>query len=122
MPGRVGDQTRRLAGVLAASFYAVCAEGLFRACLRRPVPIHLGLILDGNRRHALARDVTNHRRIYADGAGKLGEVLGWCASLGVRAVTLWVCSTDNLGRPVGELSDMLAAIGSKMRALAWPSS
>lgn len=118
MPGRVGSEAQRLGAALAAPFYAIYAGCLFRACLRRPVPVHVGLILDGNRRHALARGMTDYRRIYAAGAGKLDEVLDWCASLGIGAVTLWVCSTDNLARPPGELSDMLAAIESKMRALA----
>ena len=58
------------------------------------------------------------RRIYAMGAGKLDEVLDWCAELGVRAVTLWVCSTDNLSRPAEEVSGILAAIEQKMRHLA----
>lgn len=52
------------------------------------------------------------------GVGKLDEVLDWCASLGIGAVTLWVCSTDNLARPAAELFDMLSAIEIKMRDLA----
>ena len=45
-------------------------------------------------------------------------MLDWCASLGIRAVTFWVCSPDNLTRPAGEVSDMLTAIETKMRDLA----
>jgi short-chain Z-isoprenyl diphosphate synthase len=118
MPGRVRDATRRLCLALAAPFYGIYAETLFLACMRRPVPVHVGLILDGNRRHARARGVTDYRHIYAAGASKLDEVLDWCASLGIRAVTLWVCSPDNLARPAGEVSDMLTAIEAKMRDLA----
>ena len=82
------------------------------------MPRHVGIILDGNRRHAREQGERDFRRIYAVGAGKLDEVLDWCADLGVRAVTLWVCSTDNLSRPKEEVSGILAAIESKMRSLA----
>ncbi len=109
---------RRAAAALTAPFYALYAARLLRACRCRPVPRHVGLILDGNRRHARALGVHDHRRIYVAGADKLDEVLNWCAALGIGAVTLWVCSTDNLGRPPGELSGMLAAIEAKMRHLA----
>ncbi|MGH7154929.1 MAG: polyprenyl diphosphate synthase, partial [Acetobacteraceae bacterium] len=82
------------------------------------MPRHVGIILDGNRRHARGAGIGDFRRIYEVGARKLDEVLDWCAELGVRAVTLWVCSTDNLSRPAEEVSGILAAIESKMRSLA----
>ena len=34
---------------------------------------------------------------------KLEELLGWCAELGLKAVTAWVLSTENLRRPPEEL-------------------
>ena len=82
------------------------------------VPRHVGIILDGNRRHARGQGLSDFRRIYEVGAGKLDGVLDWCAALGVGAVTLWVCSTDNLTRPAAEVSGILAAIEAKMRGLA----
>ncbi len=83
-----------------------------------PVPRHVGIILDGNRRHAREQGLSDYRRIYSMGAGKLDEVLDCCADLGVQAVTLWVCSTDNMARPGEELSGILAAIEAKMLSLA----
>ncbi len=80
-------------------------------------PRHVGIILDGNRRHGREAGLSDFRRIYAMGASKLDEVLDWCAELGVRAVTLWVCSTDNLARPAEEVSGIMAAIEHKMRSL-----
>ncbi len=91
---------------------------LLAAIRTRAVPRHVGIILDGNRRHARGQGLSDFRRIYEMGAGKLDEVLDWCASIGVRAVTLWVCSTDNMARPAEELSGILAAIEAKMLALA----
>jgi short-chain Z-isoprenyl diphosphate synthase len=40
-----------------------------------------------------------------------------CADLGVPRVTLWVFSTDNLDRPVEQVSGILSAIEAKVRTL-----
>lgn len=109
---------RRLARIPARWAYAGYEMRLLHEVQGRSVPRHVGIILDGNRRHAREEGVRDYRRIYETGARKLDEVLDWCADLGVRAVTLWVCSTDNLSRPPEELSGILAAVESKMRALA----
>src|SRR5213594_5261503 len=84
----------------------------------RDVPRHLGIILDGNRRYALAHGVPDFREAYALGAEKLDEVLEWCAEIGITAVSLWVFSTDNFRRPAGEISGILSAVESKLRRLA----
>jgi short-chain Z-isoprenyl diphosphate synthase len=61
--------------------------------------------------------VRDPQAIYAIGAHKLDDVLDWCADLGVPAVTLWVFSTDNLDRPIEQVSGILAAIEAKVRTL-----
>lgn len=91
---------------------------LLRQVRSEPVPRHIGIILDGNRRHARTQGLSDFRRIYEIGARKLDDVLDWCAALGIPAVTLWVCSTDNLSRPAAEVSGILAAVEHKMRTLA----
>ena len=72
------------------------------------MPRHIGIILDGNRRHARQRDLDDQREIYRPGAEKLDGVLDWCAELRIPAVTLWVFSTKNLKRPPAEVSGILA--------------
>jgi short-chain Z-isoprenyl diphosphate synthase len=85
-----------------------------RAC---PMPKHVGIILDGNRRFGRQRHLTDQREIYGIGARKLDDVLDWCAQLRIGAVTLWVLSTDNLSRPPAEVLGILAAIEAKLLAL-----
>ncbi len=109
---------RRCANPATAWAYARYEARLLSEVRARPVPRHIGIILDGNRRHARNHGLLDFRRIYEMGAGKLDEVLDWCAALGVRAVTLWVCSTDNMARPAEEVSGILAAIEAKMLGLA----
>ena len=83
-----------------------------------PMPHHLGIILDGNRRHGRRRGLTDPREVYALGAQKLDHVLAWADEIGVRAITLWVCSTDNLGRSADQVSGLLSVIERKLHELA----
>ena len=115
---RLRRLARGCADIATTWAYARYEARLLAEVLRRPVPRHVGIILDGNRRHARGHGLRDFRRIYEMGAGKLDEVLDWCAALGVSAVTLWVCSTDNMARPAEEVSGILAAIETKMRSLA----
>ncbi len=85
-----------------------------------PVPRHVGVILDGNRRWARAtgrQDVNDgHQR----GADKIAELLEWCDQAGVELVTLWLLSTDNLSRPAAELEPLLRIIEAVVTDLARP--
>lgn len=85
--------------------------------LQQPPPKHVGIILDGNRRYGRRASLTDPAQIYTPGAEKLDAVLDWCGELGIGAVTLWVCSTDNLQRPSEELAGMLGAVEAKLRSL-----
>jgi len=75
------------------------------------------VILDGNRRWARAAGIgvsSGHRR----GADKIDEFLGWCAELRIEVVTLWLLSTDNLGRPADELAQLFQIIEDAVGELA----
>jgi short-chain Z-isoprenyl diphosphate synthase len=93
---------------------------LARALLGADTPRHVGVIMDGNRRWARAsgsEDVAHgHRR----GAEKIVDLLGWCDDAGVGVVTLFLLSTDNLGRPEPELSALLEIIEDVAVDLARP--
>jgi short-chain Z-isoprenyl diphosphate synthase len=95
---------------------------LYESRLRRqigshPVPRHVGIILDGNRRYARTHRLADPRAAYDIGAEKLDDVLAWCSDLAIPAVTLWVCSIDNLKRPQTEVAGILAAVEAKISAL-----
>jgi len=99
--------------------YTVYERRLARSLVGRPVPRHVGIILDGNRRWARdhGSNLTHgHRR----GADRVEEFLGWCSSAGVDVVTLWALSTDNLSRPDGELRPLLEVIERVVADLATP--
>ena len=84
-----------------------------------PVPRHVGVILDGNRRWAKAAGTASHHG-HRRGADKIAELLGWCEQSNVEVVTLWLLSTDNLTRPAQELAPLLRIIEQTVSDLADP--
>jgi short-chain Z-isoprenyl diphosphate synthase len=84
-------------------------------------PRHVGVILDGNRRWAkeAGLDIAHGHRA---GARKIAEVLGWCQDAGVEVVTLWLLSTDNLGRTSEEIDALLEIIAGVVDELTAPST
>jgi len=113
----MADEQPPRSHVLAA-LYRIYERRLARQVRAQPVPRHVGVILDGNRRHGRQRQLTAPEEVYAVGANKLDDLLNWCVELGIPAVTLWVLSTDNLARKPEEVSGILAAIETKLLELA----
>jgi len=84
--------------LLLRFLYWIYERRLLAQLKQRPMPRHIGIILDGNRRHARKRGLNDPCEIYQRGAEKLDDILHWCAELPVPALTLWVFSTENLKR------------------------
>jgi short-chain Z-isoprenyl diphosphate synthase len=82
------------------------------------VPEHVGVIVDGNRRWARDMGYADAAEGYRRGAGKIGELLGWCEELRIPVVTLWLLSTDNLKRDPDEIRALLEVIESTVTTLA----
>ncbi|MFI7122092.1 polyprenyl diphosphate synthase [Amycolatopsis sp. NPDC049868] len=73
------------------------------------VPQHLGIILDGNRRWARRRGLPTAADGHRTGFRKIPEVLSWCDELGIKVVTLWMLSDDNIAhRHAEEIRDLHA--------------
>jgi short-chain Z-isoprenyl diphosphate synthase len=83
-----------------------------------PLPRHIGIILDGNRRFGRQRKLTSPHEVYSAGAQKLDDLLDWCVDLKLGAITLWVLSTDNFDRRPEEISGILSALEHKLALLA----
>jgi len=61
------------------------------------IPSHIAVILDGNRRWAREAGLPPELG-YEEGARRVEEMLKWCYDIGIRTVTLYVLSTENLRR------------------------
>jgi short-chain Z-isoprenyl diphosphate synthase len=77
------------------------------------------MIIDGNRRWARERALETAAHGHRAGAAKMGEFLGWCDALGIRVVTIYLLSADNVvGRPSDELEQLFPIIGGLATDLA----
>jgi len=72
----------------------------------KPIPKHIGIILDGNRRASKMLGV-DYKTGYELGAEKLEEVLDWCWELDVKVITCWVFSTENFSRPDDQVESIM---------------
>jgi short-chain Z-isoprenyl diphosphate synthase len=100
----IGSAVRRRIGpIILGPIYEVYRRSLRSDVLSHPRPGHVAVIMDGNRRWATAEGYVDpgigHRR----GAEKALELINWCADLGIREVTLWALSLENLGRSASEV-------------------
>ena len=111
--------TGRLAGGVAlAPVYRAYAARLRAEVLARPVPHHVALIMDGNRRWARELGLREVRAGHSRGADKAIELLDWCAAIGIREVTLWALSLENLERPAAEVEAITEIARETLDALA----
>jgi len=82
-----------------------------------PVPRHLAIIMDGNRRFA-AREGLDIQGGHAKGRDTLEELLDWCLDLGIRILTVYALSTENLARPAAELEGLMDLFDRALRDIA----
>jgi undecaprenyl diphosphate synthase len=77
----------------------------------RPVPYHVGIIMDGNGRWARERGlprVEGHRA----GTENLRRTLRACVDLGIKILTIYAFSTENWGRPQAEVKGLMSILES----------
>jgi len=77
------------------------------------------MMIDGNRRWAKQLGYDSAAHGHRAGAAKMRDFLGWCDEIGVRVVSLYLLSTDNLRkRDSKELSDLIEIIAELADALS----
>ena len=83
--------------------YKIYERRLVSALDADRLPRHIGIVLDGHRRHARDEGMTSYTDSYRVGMRRFEEFLGWAHELDIPAVTGWVLSRENLSRPADEL-------------------
>jgi short-chain Z-isoprenyl diphosphate synthase len=86
---------------------------------QRP-PVHVAVMLDGNRRWAKAMGLDDVNHGHRVGASHIGDLVEWCREAGVQHITLFLLSTDNLSRPRAELDPLLRIIEGVAEELSAP--
>jgi short-chain Z-isoprenyl diphosphate synthase len=62
------------------------------------LPRHIALIIDGNRRWARQEGLASASDGHRHGAEHIWDALSWCQGAGIRHVTVFICSAENLAR------------------------
>ncbi len=97
------------------------ASGVYEKLLleeinKRPKPVHVGIITDGNRRFAKQSGMTPNDG-HVRGKDKIEEVLQWCLDLGIKIVTVYGFSTENFNRNKKEVEFLFRLIDNSLRDL-----
>src|SRR5665648_19900 len=77
------------------------------------IPHHVAIIMDGNRRYASLnglKKVDGHKK----GADTTEDVIDWCWDVGIKQLTIYAFSTENLSRDSSEVNDLFDLIASKL--------
>lgn len=91
--------------------YRLYINRLRRRLRPEAVPHHVAMMIDGNRRWARQLGYDSAAHGHRAGAAKMREFLRWCDDLGIKVVSLYLLSTDNVRkRDSRELADLIEII------------
>ena len=94
--------------------YTTYEKKLEKEVLSEPIPKHVAVIMDGNRRYAkevLNSDIdAGHKK----GGEKLKEVMDWCRKLDIEILTVFAFSTENFERSDEEVDFLMDLLESNL--------
>ncbi|MEM0128768.1 MAG: polyprenyl diphosphate synthase [Thermoplasmata archaeon] len=105
-PSRPPERTPTLGDAVGEALREAQERRLLQIVRTEPVPRHLAIIMDGNRRFASAHDLLipeGHDR----GKQKLEDLLDWCLEIRIRCLTVYGLSTENLDRDPAEVAALM---------------
>jgi len=108
--------TADISRVISSTAYQTYEKRLLKEVLSRPVPHHVAIIMDGNRRYAkdFGLMITEG---HDKGRQKLEDVLEWCMEVGIKVLTVYAFSTENVGRSKEEVDDLMRMFVDNFRRL-----
>lgn len=98
--------TTDLSRAISSTAYQTYEKRLLKDVQANPVPHHVAIIMDGNRRYAKEFGMLVHEG-HERGRQKLEDVLEWCLEIGVRMLTVYAFSTENVGRSKDEVDTLM---------------
>src|SRR2546428_13681414 len=102
----------RIAGV-----YKTYEKYLIQQIKYGPMPQHIGIILDGNRRWPTEKALNSTEGHWA-GAEVGEEVLDWSLEYDIKTLTLYTFSTENFSGPSEEVKSLLKIVEDAPRKLS----
>ncbi|HEV2166379.1 MAG TPA: polyprenyl diphosphate synthase, partial [Thermoplasmata archaeon] len=117
MPAKERPPPKYLSQAVAGAFQDATEKTLLNRVQEGPIPRHVAIIMDGNRRFAAGHGLLveeGHLR----GKDKLEELLDWCLEIGIRALTVYALSTENFQRSAEELRGLMALFRESFEKIA----
>lgn len=87
----------------------------------RPIPRHVALIMDGNRRYAKKKGFKHVSEGHFEGARALETLLDHAFRLGINTITVYAFSIENFKRPAEEVNVLMSLAAEKLHILSQQS-
>ena len=101
--------------IISDAAYQAYERRLLHQVKQAAVPHHVAIIMDGNRRFAREIGLGNVLDGHTKGRDKLEEVLEWCLDVGVRILTVYAFSTENIRRESEEVQHLMHLFAENFR-------
>ncbi|KAE8721007.1 Dehydrodolichyl diphosphate synthase 6 [Hibiscus syriacus] len=105
---------------LSRKIFTVCKtlvrKLVFRVLRTGPMPSHIAVIMDGNRRYA-KRNRLNEGAGHDAGAMALFYLINYCYELGIKYITAYAFSTDNFRRKPQEVGKIMSLLRESIALL-----
>ena len=99
-----------------SGLYKIYSNKLEKEIKNGDLPNHIAIILDGNRRWA-KRNLILKTEGHFHGADAVENLLDWCEEFGIKIITLYVLSAENLSREDDELHYLYELIRARLEKL-----
>ena len=93
-------------GIIADTAYKQYEKRLLKEVVQNPAPEHVAIIMDGNRRFARELGLAPTEG-HKEGRNKLEEILTWVMEVGVKTLTVYAFSSENLSRDDDEINELM---------------
>lgn len=107
----------RLPTPVKSLLYQTYEKRLLQEVRKEPVPAHVGIIMDGNRRLAKTLNIKpweGHKM----GSHTVEALVDWSREIGIRTLTLYAFSTENFNRSSSEVDALMGLFAQKLSHLA----
>jgi tritrans,polycis-undecaprenyl-diphosphate synthase [geranylgeranyl-diphosphate specific] len=108
--------TGEISRAISSTAYQTYEKRLIKEVMASKVPHHVAVIMDGNRRYASEFGLMVQEG-HEKGKQKLEEMLEWCLELGIKVLTVYAFSTENVGRDNEEVDNLMDMFVANFRRL-----
>ncbi|MHC1635715.1 MAG: polyprenyl diphosphate synthase [Candidatus Methanospirareceae archaeon] len=108
---------KRLIKALSSIAYYIYEKLLEKEILKKPLPEHVAIIMDGNRRYARRMGLpAKEGHVY--GVEATEKVIEWCFELGVKQLTLYAFSIENFERAEEEKRRLFELLEAEFKKIS----